>query len=198
MTIVLANMDSRRKHVTLRDGTEATVFSVRTPEELPKPIIKKMTEMYNHEVSGGQTFPLEELLTEEDFATYWIPPCCGIMVAGRCLEVPSDGESVLATYFVKKNYPYGRCSHICNTAMMVSTGARMKGIGRILGACLLQDAANLGFTYVMLNLVFITNIASQKAWEAIGFNKIGRIPRAVRAEGFEEPVDALIYGRSLP
>lgn len=185
------------KHVVLTDGSDATVFTVASSEEIPPNVAKKMCEMYNHEVSAGQTFPLNEILDVSRFCDYWIAPCCGIMVSGYHHKLPSDGSTVLATYFVKKNYPYGRCSHISNAAMMVNSSARRKGIGRISGSCLLQDARILGYTYMMLNLVFITNIPSQKTWEAIGFEKIGRIPHAVRAEGYSQPVDALIYGISL-
>lgn len=185
------------KHVVLTDGSDATVFTVASAEEVTADIARKMCEMYNYEVSRGQTFPLDEILDISSFCDYWIPPCCGIMVSGYHHKLPSDGSTVLATYFIKKNYPYGRCSHIGNAAMMVDRNARRKGIGKILGSCLLQDAKALRYTYIMLNLVFITNVASQKVWEAIGFEKIGRIPHAVKAEGYPQPVDALIYGMTL-
>jgi ribosomal protein S18 acetylase RimI-like enzyme len=54
----------------------------------------------------------------------------------------------------------------------------------------LRAARQLGFDAMMFNLVFESNTARQM-YRRLGFEEVGRIPRAVEAE------DALIYWRSL-
>ncbi len=61
---------------------------------------------------------------------------------------------------------------------------------------MLSIAANLGYEAVMFNLVFETNIASIRLWQSLGFEIIGRIPRAAKLEN-EQVVEALILYRTL-
>jgi ribosomal protein S18 acetylase RimI-like enzyme len=48
----------------------------------------------------------------------------------------------------------------------------------------------------MFNLVFETNIPSITLWQSLGFEIIGRIPRAAKL-GDEQVVDALMMYRAL-
>lgn len=54
-----------------------------------------------------------------------------------------------------------------------------------------------GYTYSVFNLVFANNPASIRIWEKLGFEVIGRVPKAARLANSEELVDALIFGRGL-
>jgi len=45
--------------------------------------------------------------------------------------------------------------------------------------------------------VFETSVAALRTWNALGFKRIGRVKGAVRLEGYENKVDAIIYGREL-
>lgn len=50
----------------------------------------------------------------------------------------------------------------------------------------------------MFNLVYETNVASCRIWDALGFKRIGRVKGAGNLKSYpDEPVDAIIYGRSL-
>ena len=49
----------------------------------------------------------------------------------------------------------------------------------------------------MFNLVYETNTASTKIWDSLGFKRIGRVPGCGNLKSFQEPVDAIIYGRDL-
>ena len=54
-----------------------------------------------------------------------------------------------------------------------------------------------GYTYSVFNLVYESNTASTKIWDSLGFKRIGRVPGCGNLKSFEEPVDAIIYGRDL-
>lgn len=50
----------------------------------------------------------------------------------------------------------------------------------------------------MFNLVYESNVASCRIWDALGFKRIGRIPDSGKLRSCPEKlVDAIIYGRSL-
>ena len=54
-----------------------------------------------------------------------------------------------------------------------------------------------GYTYSVFNLVYETNTASCRIWDSLGFKRIGRVPGCGNLRSFDEPVDAIIYGRDL-
>lgn len=50
----------------------------------------------------------------------------------------------------------------------------------------------------MFNLVYETNIASVRIWDALGFKRIGRVPGCGNLKSYpDQLVDAIIYGRDL-
>ena len=55
-----------------------------------------------------------------------------------------------------------------------------------------------GYTYSVFNLVYETNVASCRIWDALGFKRIGRIPACGNLRSSpNELVEAIVYGRSL-
>lgn len=55
-----------------------------------------------------------------------------------------------------------------------------------------------GYTYSVFNLVYETNVASCRIWDALGFKRIGRIPSCGNLRSSpNELVEAIVYGRSL-
>ncbi|KAL8999613.1 MAG: hypothetical protein Q9169_001573 [Polycauliona sp. 2 TL-2023] len=55
-----------------------------------------------------------------------------------------------------------------------------------------------GYTYSVFNLVYETNVASCRIWDALGFKRIGRIKGCGNLKSYpDEFVDAIIYGRDL-
>ncbi|KAL8698583.1 MAG: hypothetical protein Q9224_001788, partial [Gallowayella concinna] len=107
------------------------------------------------------------------------------------------GEVCLGSFYVKPNYP-GRSSHICNGGFLVTEAARNRGVGRLMGEGYLEWAPKLGYTYSVFNLVYETNVASCRIWDALGFKRIGRIKGCGNLQSYpDELVDAIIYGRDL-
>ncbi|KAL9598740.1 MAG: hypothetical protein Q9219_004298 [cf. Caloplaca sp. 3 TL-2023] len=103
----------------------------------------------------------------------------------------------LGSFYVKPNYP-GRSSHVCNGGFLVTEAARNRGVGRLMGEGYLEWAPKLGYTYSVFNLVYETNVASCRIWDALGFKRIGRIKDCGNLRSYpDELVDAIIYGRDL-
>ena len=61
-----------------------------------------------------------------------------------------------------------------------------------------SDTICQGYTYSVFNLVYETNVASCRIWDALGFKRIGRIPSCGNLRSSpDELVEAIVYGRSL-
>jgi len=170
------------------------------------------------ELERGMTYPQEilpgETYTEAQFEAYYFaadvivgivglgeaPPAGDGEIVQEGIEETRRGRSweecVAGVYYVKPNYP-GRSSHICNAGFLVPPVQRAKGFGSVLAKSYLHYAPRLGYEASVFNLVYVNNIASVRMWEASGFTKAGRIPRAGRlkkADGTgEEYVDAWVF-----
>ncbi|KAJ5983945.1 hypothetical protein N7481_006044 [Penicillium waksmanii] len=156
------------------------------------------------EIERGATYPMEQAMALDQFRDYWFGTFAVVAVLDEEGAAFGDGlregrkweELCLGTFYIKPNYP-GRCSHICNAGFMTTNAARGKGVGQVMGETYLEFAPQLGYTYSVFNLVFANNPASIRIWEKLGFNVIGRVPKAARLANSEELVDALIFGREL-
>lgn len=189
---------SSYKQVELKDGSKGTIFFIEKncAEIIPKEIQEQLMKLYNEIIEAGQTYPAVNPASDlAEFKSAWLLYSCVIMVDGEH-DTLSDSQTVLGTYYVKPNY-IGRCSHVCNAGFLVSPSARGKNIGKILGQSYLDFAPKLGYTYSVFNLVFVTNVASWKIWDALGFDRIGYVPGVARLKGIEGEVDAIIFGKKL-
>lgn len=106
-------------------------------------------------------------------------------------------KECLGSFYVKPNYP-GRSSHVCNGGFLVTDAARNRGVGRLMGECYLDWAPKLGYTYSVFNLVYETNVASLRIWDALGFKRIGRVKGCGNLKSYpDQYIDAIIFGREL-
>jgi len=165
----------------------------------------------NREIAKGDTYAYTETMSLEDFGTYWFAKFVGIMLlddwgatVDACLarlaesiNIEKDWErECLGSFYIKPNYP-GRSSHVCNGTFLVTDGQRNRGVGRLMGEGYLEWAPKLSYTYSVFDLVYETNVASCKIWDALGFKRVGRIKGCGHLKNYEEPIDAIIYGREL-
>ncbi|KAK9451601.1 uncharacterized protein V1518DRAFT_409010 [Limtongia smithiae] len=204
--------------VVLPDGRKATIYAFfRTNDEkdievslpggknkiLPAEdvdrLIAVLWKLLNREIEGGRTYPQWDTLSFIDFRNYWFILFTAVIILDESsgeldLTFKNAEELALGTFYVKPNYP-GRCGHVCNAGFLVSDKFRGQKIGKTLGAQYVKWAPQLGYTSSIFNLVFETNIASQKIWDGLGFEKVGRVKKAAWVKGLEErgPVDAIIY-----
>jgi hypothetical protein len=111
-------------------------------------------------------------------------------------NLPNPSDTYAFTYYIKPNYP-GRSSHLCNGGFMVPSTSRNLGMGRIAARSFLFYAPACGYRGSVFNLVYVTNEASVRLWEKLGFKNVGKIPGAGRLKvgDGEEYVDAwVVYG----
>lgn len=133
-------------------------------------------------VEDGEGFPQTPPLHRPEFDEYWLAHS-SIVVVGRI------GAQLAGAYYLKPNF-VGRASHIANAGYFVIREHRGHGIGRTMVEHSLEQARRLGFDALMFNLVFESN-AARRLYEELGFEAVGRIPRAVDGE------DAIMYWRPV-
>ena len=119
---------------------------------------------------GGDTFPNDPEITKEEAYRFWLELPTATYVA-------IDSSKIVGTYCLKPNQP-GLGSHVCNAGYMVSSRVRNRGIGRAMCAHSLEEAVKLGFKAMQFNLVVSTNVKAFDLWKNMGFEVIGRLPKA--------------------
>ncbi|KAH6615919.1 hypothetical protein B0J18DRAFT_446722 [Chaetomium sp. MPI-SDFR-AT-0129] len=192
------------RQVTLRDRlTVATIVPVASRDDVPESLLRYLSDQFNKEIEGGDTYPILEPMTPAKFAAYWFQNFGGIMLLGH-LESAAEvvegmdwSKECLGTFYIRPNYP-GRSSHISNAGFIVTDASRNRGVGRLLGESYMDWAPKLGYKYAIFNLVYETNVASCKLWDGLGFKRIGRVKGAGNLKSHPDRlVDAIIYGRDL-
>jgi ribosomal protein S18 acetylase RimI-like enzyme len=105
-----------------------------------------------------------------------------------------DGR-VLGTYYIKTNQP-GPGDHVCNCGYMVSSAARGRGLATAMCEHSQELAQELGYKAMQFNFVAATNDGAVRLWLKLGFEIVGRLPKAFShpVEGY---VDALIMYKWL-
>ncbi|KAK2610256.1 hypothetical protein N8I77_003704 [Diaporthe amygdali] len=192
------------RQVTLRDRqTVATIVPFVSRQQVPVSLLRYLSDQFAKEVNNGDTYPMIDPMPFEKFASYWFQNFGAIMLLGK-IEKPEDvvddkdwSKECLGSFYIKPNYP-GRSSHVCNAGFLVTDAARNRGVGRLMGEAYLDYAPKLGYTYSVFNLVYETNVASCKIWDALGFKRIGRVKGCGNLKSYPgRLIDAIIYGRDL-
>ncbi|OTB02082.1 hypothetical protein M426DRAFT_323026 [Hypoxylon sp. CI-4A] len=192
------------RQVTLRDRqTIATVVPFASRDQVPPSLLAYLSDQFAKEIEGGDTYPMVDPMPLEKFSAYWFQNFAGIMLLGQIdaaedvVEGKDWSRECLGSFYIKPNYP-GRSSHICNGGFLVTDAARNRGVGRLMGESYLDWAPKLGYSYSVFNLVYETNVASCKIWDALGFKRIGRVKECGNLKSHPDRlIDAIIYGRDL-
>ncbi|KAL6914207.1 hypothetical protein FSST1_011967 [Fusarium sambucinum] len=192
------------RQVTLRDRqTVATIVPFASKHQVPESLIAYLCDQINKEVEGGDTYPMMEPFAADKFGSYWFQNFGAIMLLGNVeraedvVEGKDWSRECLGSFYIKPNYP-GRSSHVCNAGFLVTDAARNRGVGRLMGEAYLDWAPRLGYTYSVFNLVYETNVASCRIWDALGFKRIGRVKGCGNLRSYPgQLIDAIIYGRDL-
>jgi len=117
---------------------------------------------------------------------YWFDQEHSVFVAEH------DGR-LLGTYYIQANQKGGG-AHVANCAYMIAAEAAGRGVGSLLCAHSLGEAATRGFQAMQFNFVVSTNTRAIALWRKFGFSVVGVLPRAFLhpASGL---VDALVMFR---
>jgi ribosomal protein S18 acetylase RimI-like enzyme len=113
----------------------------------------------------------------------------------RMTFVAAEGDEITGTYYIKANQAGGG-GHVCNCGYMVADSARGRGVATALCEHSQSIARELGFKAMQFNFVVSTNESAVRLWTKLGFEIVGRLPRA-----FDHPamglVDALVMYKWL-
>lgn len=170
----------------LRDETPVELLPAGN-QDLPA-----LATLYDRIMAEGTSYPHERPVTADEFLDYWVRGKSTVVAYERPRKMD---EKLLGAFYLKPNWP-GRARHVANAGFIVAPECRNRGLGRLLGAVMLDYAKELGYRSVIFNLVFSENQAARRLWEKLGFRVLGTIPGAVRMNDGRYQ-DALIMFRSL-
>ena len=139
-------------------------------------------------IRAGETYTLDRDMSEADALAYWYGADRDTFVAEQ------DGE-IVGTYFIRPNQGGGG-SHVCNCGYVTSPAATGRGVARAMCEHSMAFAREKGYRAMQFNFVVSSNTRAVALWESLGFEVVGRLPKAFRHPtlGF---VDALVMYRGL-
>jgi len=144
---------------------------------------EKIWPIFHEIASSGETYGYRRDTSPEEAKRLW-------MQMPRKTFVAQEDEEVLGTYYIKTNQD-GPGSHVCNCGYMVSSKARGKGLATAMCKHSQEIAVHLGYKAMQFNFVAASNEGAVKLWNRLGFDTVGRLPRAFLhpSKGY---VDALV------
>jgi L-amino acid N-acyltransferase YncA len=139
-------------------------------------------------VSVGETYAYPRDTSKEQALKIWID-------TPRITYVFEENGKILGTYYLKTNQ-LGQGDHVCNCGYMVSAAARGRGLATAMCEHSQNIARELGYKAMQFNFVASTNDGAVRLWNKLGFDTVGRLPKA-----FNHPlkgyVDALVMYKWL-
>jgi len=139
-------------------------------------------------IRAGETYTLDPAQGESEALAYWLGPDKETFVAEE------DG-TILGTYYLRPNQAGGG-SHVCNCGYMTAANATGRGIARRMAEHSLAHARTRGYRAMQFNFVVSANDSAVRLWQSLGFQTVGRLPRAFHhpTQGY---VDALVMFHPL-
>ncbi len=139
-------------------------------------------------VRAGETYAYARDTKRQDAEKIWLDK------PRKTFVFEEDGE-ILGTYYLKTNQD-GPGSHVCNCGYMVSSRARGRGLATSMCEHSQTLAKELGYKAMQFNFVASSNEGAVRLWTKLGFETVGRLPKA-----FDHPiqgyVDALVMYKWL-
>jgi ribosomal protein S18 acetylase RimI-like enzyme len=169
--------------VAPRQSDAASV--IRPAEASDRPGILRIVRAV---VEDGTTYAFAADTSDRELLEYWPAPGDGSFVATR-------GDLVVGCYVLRPNQP-GRGGHVANASYAVLSEARGRGVGHAMGLHSLDEARRRGFQAMQFNFVVASNERAIALWRRLGFQTVGRLPRAFAHPG-QGLVDALVMHRFL-
>lgn len=137
-----------------------------------------------HEIaSAGETYGYDVNTTKQEAFKLWMK------YPRKTFVCEEDGE-ILGTYYIVTNHS-GPGNHVCNCGYMVSSNARGRGLATKMCEHSQAVAKELGYKAMQFNFVAVSNQGAVRLWEKLGFEIVGRLPKAFNhpMQGF---VDAVV------
>ena len=139
--------------------------------------------IFHEIVEAGDSYAYPTDTSKQNAQKFWLQQ-------PRKTFVFEENGKVLGTYFIKTNQA-GPGSHVCNCGYMVSSSARGKGLATAMCKHSQIIAKELDYKAMQFNFVATSNDTAVRLWHKLGFQTVGRLPKA-----FNHPklgyVDALV------
>lgn len=139
--------------------------------------------IFHEIVSAGDTYAFPIETTKQQALIIWLKTPIKTFVA-------EEDNNILGTYYIKTNQA-GPGNHVCNCGYMVSSKARGRGLATSMCKHSQEVARELGYKAMQFNFVVSSNKGAVRLWEKLGFETVGKLPKAFKhpSEGY---VDALV------
>jgi GNAT superfamily N-acetyltransferase len=131
-------------------------------------------------VAAGETYAYPPDLTLETARALWMDSSPGQTV------VAVEGDAVVGTAKMGPNRP-GRGAHVATASFMVDPAHAGQGVGRSLGAYVIDWARAAGYRSMQFNAVVETNTGAVHLWQSLGFEILATVP-----EAFDHPQHGLV------
>nr|WP_299239665.1 GNAT family N-acetyltransferase [uncultured Halomonas sp.] len=135
--------------------------------------------IFHEIVKTGETYAYAPTTTIDQAEKIWLD-------APRKTFVFEENGEVLGTYYLKTNQA-GPGSHVCNCGYMVASKARGRGLATTMCEHSQKVALDLGYKAMQFNFVASSNEGGVRLWSKLGFETVGRLPKA-----FNHPVKGLV------
>jgi len=149
---------------------------------------EKIWPIFNEIATTGDTYAYPTNTPKEEAHRLWME------LPHKTFVVEEAGD-ILGTYYIKTNQA-GPGSHVCNCGYMVSSAARGRGLATSMCEHSQKTAVLLGYKAMQFNFVAESNEGAVRLWDKLGFDIVGRLPKAFKhpIEGY---VDALVMYKWL-
>jgi GNAT superfamily N-acetyltransferase len=109
--------------------------------------------------------------------------------------VAQQADTAVGTYFLRESQGGGG-AHVASCMYVVSPSATGRGIAQLMCEHSLAQARARGFLAMQLNFVVSSDERRLKLWQRVGFQIVGRLPKAFRHPSLGL-VDVLVMHREL-
>jgi ribosomal protein S18 acetylase RimI-like enzyme len=145
---------------------------------------------------GGETYALPRNWSRAEALAFWRGGDHAVFVA----ELPADATPpaaprVVGTYYLQPNQKGGG-AHVANCGYATLPAARKQGVARAMCIHSMETARKRGYLAMQFNFVVATNEGAVALWKSLGFEAVGRLPRAFRHPTLGL-VEALVMYRAL-
>ncbi|MDF0732098.1 N-acetyltransferase [Pseudomonas entomophila] len=123
-------------------------------------------------VQARETYAFDPELSREQARLLWLESPLRTLVAEQ------EGE-LLGSYYLKANAA-GPGAHVGNCGYMVADAARGRGVARLMCEHSQKLARQEGFLALQFNSVVASNTVAVALWQKLGFETVGRLPKAYR------------------